>query len=101
MYIYLIQDSYTDLCKIGSSENVSRRLDQLKIANPNELQIIKQFESKHNRKVEFILHTTFKHKNVSGEWFELNNNDINSFVESCAEVEKSIDILIENNNPFI
>jgi len=100
MFVYLIK-SDENLYKIGYSKNVNKRLKQLKTANPNNLQIVETYKSAFPRKLENYLHNIFKHKRVSGEWFDLDISDINNFLYKCQIFEKNFSALKQFNNPFI
>jgi hypothetical protein len=75
MKTYLIQDGKN--YKIGQSENPEKRFNQLKIGNLNVKMIcfgdgISEAE----------LHHKFKRKNISGEWFKLNKNDVEYIIRA-------------------
>lgn len=64
-----------DLYKIGSAENIHKRIAQLRTAAP----FIDQCHSFHSftyRKVEKELHQHFRGKRVAGEWFRLTDDDL-------------------------
>jgi predicted GIY-YIG superfamily endonuclease len=100
-YIYLIKCEVdeTILYKIGFSKNVNQRLKELKTGNPNSLEIVAKFQTKHNRKVESAFHNHYKHKNVNGEWFELLPEEVNKFLDNCQQMERNFDAL--KDNPFV
>ena len=103
-FIYLIQseNNYEKLYKIGFTRNkdVKKRLNQLKTGNPSRLSIVEKFETKHNRKVETTLHNIYSMKNIDGEWFRLDEYDVQNFLENCSKIEENFDVLFENDNPF-
>ena len=96
--IYLIksEDSY----KIGISIDPKHRRSNLSTGNPEEISIIKKFESKYPTKLETALHNTFNLKRKRGEWFILNENDISNFLEICYKYEKNFEILDQQNNYY-
>jgi len=102
-YIYLIKCEVdeTILYKIGYSKDVKRRLKELKTSNPNPLEIVATFETKHNRKLETSFHNYYKHKNVNGEWFSLSSNEVERFLENCRQMERNFDIMVKMGNPFV
>lgn len=67
-FIYFIQEGNEGKIKIGFSEDPKERLKTLKIANPNNLRIIFQYEG--SEADERKIHRMFKNYNISGEWFE-------------------------------
>jgi hypothetical protein len=76
-YVYLIQ-SDTGHCKIGSSQSVPRRIQQLQQANPGPLTLLHQFPSANAQQDERSLHNKFAHKRLRNEWFSLTDADIAS-----------------------
>lgn len=68
-YIYLLENYNGDipLYKIGFSNNLKNRKSTLQTGNPEEIYILYKFETKHNRKVETVLHNFFNYKRVLGE----------------------------------
>ena len=67
---YLIQDSLSLRYKIGKSINIPRRLQSIQTSG--KLKIICILE----KDIEKELHLKYKDKRKYGEWFELNNCDI-------------------------
>jgi len=101
-YIYLIENTIDNSTKykIGYTNNISRRLKELSTGNPGELNIIKQFETKWDRKVETIMHKKYKYLNIKNEWFTLTEKNVNSFLYDCGKIEKNFDFLYKYNNTF-
>ena len=102
-FIYLISCEADDtiLYKIGYSKNPKQRLKELKTGNPNALEIVQEFETKHNRKVETAFHNHYKVKNVNGEWFSLSSDEVDNFLDNCRQMERNFDVLVKMNNPYI
>jgi len=76
---YLIIDKGSGLYKIGKSVNVQKRLKSLKVACP-----MIELVGSYGYDIESQLHKRFEAKNVTGEWFSLNESDI-----ECIESEFS------------
>ena len=53
-----------------------KRLNDIQTTTPTRITVHNYFKVYHQRAIEVILHNHFKHKNVSGEWFNLDNNDM-------------------------
>jgi len=88
--VYLISCGQGDdkKYKIGyTKKEVSHRLKQLKTGNSEELTIEKVYNSKWGTKLESILHRQYKSQNLSGEWFKLNDNQVNNFINDCNRLE--------------
>lgn len=82
--IYLIKDTTTGAYKIGSSVNPERRfLEMCNQKNPaitvgeRKYELV-WFSNSTMRTDEKKLHEQFKEKRITGEWFNLSSDDINS-----------------------
>jgi hypothetical protein len=76
-YVYLIQDvSATGLCKIGMSNDVNRRVMELRTSSPFKIEVVHIVRTNDMRKLEKQLHMTHAAKCVRGEWFALSPDDI-------------------------
>ena len=73
-YVYLMRDD-SGLFKIGATSNLTKRLEQLKSANPS-LQLLLFGERLEPMVLERQLHEHFADKRVHGEWFKLEETDI-------------------------
>lgn len=72
-YLYVIQEDRDGLVKIGRTQDVKGRLNQLQTGSPAMLSILYQFGFKDTVKaivLEEKLHHHFRHTRVRGEWFE-------------------------------
>lgn len=77
--IYLIKCNRTELYKIGfTSRNVKSRFAELKTSNPT-IELIDYYGC-YNNKIEKLIHQYFEDKNKGGEWFELNETDIDKIL---------------------
>lgn len=65
--IYLIICEDNDTCKIGFSDNPSKRLSSLQTGNPQQLRLDKVIKG--DKQLEKELHERFKEFRVNGEWF--------------------------------
>ena len=81
--VYILKNS-ENFYKIGYSKNPKNRVKQFNTANPYELKIIKTFETNFDSKIEAILKNHFKFRKISGEWFDLSDEDILK-IESLIE----------------
>ena len=100
-YVYLIGEiGNENRFKIGATKckDINKRLKQLQTGNSNPLFIKQYFETNKPFKLETMLHHTYKDKNVIGEWFEMEQKDIDNFQETCEKQQKIIDCL--KDNPF-
>lgn len=90
--IYLIKAKDTEQYKIGFSkrDNITSRVQALQIGNANALEVLFTFESKHGKKLEKTLHRLYAAKMVHSEWFQLTDEDVNSFLLNCAQIDKNL-----------
>jgi hypothetical protein len=72
-YIYLMKDNRNGLIKIGYSKYPEFREKTLQSEVPDIEMIYYNFG---RMKLEKELHKSYNHKRIRGEWFDLNNNDI-------------------------
>ena len=77
-YIYLMFDPRTDTYKIGISTNVETRYKRLRTDAP-QLQLLHTVESFKMRDDEYLLHSHFRKKRLTGEWFALDESDLDEF----------------------
>lgn len=104
MKIYLISSEINNdiLYKIGiTKRDVKKRIKELKTGNAATLEIVNVFESKWASKIETSLHNTYQTKNVSGEWFRLQKEEVDNFVERCQSVHDTFELLNKSNTWFI
>lgn len=73
---YIIYDSLKDLYKIGKSNNPEKRIKALSV-NGGNLSLVLTNESN----IENYLHKKFIHKKISGEWFNLDADDLLELIE--------------------
>jgi len=98
--IYLLNMIDTNYYKIGvTRRNVKDRLRELQTGCPDEIILVKNFDCEYYRKVEAWLHKKHTTKRVEGEWFILDEGDINQFESDCQKISDTIQLLIEEN-PF-
>ena len=85
VYLLLEVNQYgEEYHKIGISKNEpEKRLKQLQTGNPNEIRVLKIYQSKNYKKIEKLLHSRFSNKKTlaNNEWFHLSNEEVISFLE--------------------
>ena len=72
--VYVIESS--GAYKIGMTTNFANRLNTIKVANPNEVNVVYKVESGDPKSMESYLHKMFQDEKIKGEWFSLSNEDI-------------------------
>jgi hypothetical protein len=106
MKVYLISSELNDsiLYKIGiTKREVKDRLKELKTGNAARLDIINVFESKWATKIESNLHAYFNMKKISGskEWFNLEEKDVEEFMNRCQSIHNNLELISNNNTWYI
>lgn len=74
-YIYLVK-GMSDIYKIGKTKNLKHRLAALRRL-PFDIELVHSIKVKDIGKVERFLLEKFADKKHKGEWFKLNQNDVN------------------------
>ncbi|MGF2618471.1 GIY-YIG nuclease family protein [Rossellomorea vietnamensis] len=74
-FIYVIQEE-GGFFKIGKSVNPVTRLKTLQTSHPRPLQLVHVIEVEDMKSIESKLHDLFESKRLSGEWFELTEEDV-------------------------
>jgi len=83
--LYLIREDWRGLVKVGISNNITNRLTYLQSACPQRLNIVAICPSDNARKDEAKLHARFEQKRINGEWFRLNDDDIDRIKSEWEE----------------
>jgi hypothetical protein len=84
-YIYLIRSQ--QCFKIGIANNPEVRILELQIGNPVKLELVVSYEFENADPVEWALHQKFAKKRVSGEWFALEQQEVDEFNRICSSFE--------------
>ena len=79
LYLIECQDFY----KIGVAYDFQRRLAELSTGNPFELNVAAVYAYDNAQVVEGALHQRFSSSRVRGEWFSLNEQDLQDFHVLC------------------
>lgn len=77
------------LYKIGQSENVNSRVDQLRTALPYEVEHILTIPSADPAVLEASLHARYAERRVRGEWFDLDVFDLDDLCALVSDHELS------------
>lgn len=101
--VYLISSGLDEKqYKIGyTRRSVEERIKEFKTGNSNDIEIVSVFESKWGTKIEAYLHRIFKHKKISGEWFNLSENDVLNFKVHCEKTHNNFELLVSENSYII
>lgn len=73
-YVYILQGGR--YYKIGKTNNLTRRIAEISPKLPFETSLIHAIETDDANRLEAILHNKYTSKQVNGEWFDLDWEDI-------------------------
>lgn len=79
--VYILKIKKTDRYKIGISCNVNSRVSSINTSSPFNVEFVHSKESDIAYKLEKYLHKEFDDKRLDGEWFKLNNEDLNKAIQ--------------------
>ena len=48
-----------------------------------------------------MIHKIYKQKKVWGEWFQLDQSDINIFYENCQKIHDNLELISKKNTYFL
>lgn len=82
-FIYMFYNPITNLTKIGITQDIAQRLNQLSTASGCDLECLNYSEicaeiDDSAKQIEEFLHNKFKTWRIRGEWFLLNTNQKNT-----------------------
>lgn len=77
-YIYFVKEKMNDTVKIGKTKNPRTRLRLFEVKLPFEIEILNKVQVADRHKAETKLHKYFDERNQNGEWFALDQDDIES-----------------------
>lgn len=102
VYLICSEINGNRLYKIGyTKRDIEKRIKEFKTGNASSFYLIDSFQSKWGTKIEARLHKLFKHKKVSGEWFNLDNNDISDFKKICNSLHNNLELISSNNTYYL
>lgn len=83
--VYLLRGG--GYCKIGLSEHVEQRLEQISPKLPFPVKLIHAIKTNDMVWLESYLHSVFSSRHVNGEWFELDEEEIR-WLMACVKWDK-------------
>lgn len=84
-FVYLVKDIPRGLYKIGKAVNVQSRMNQLKTANAS-IELVAWYKGVSSD--ERALHSIFEERRVSGEWFSLEDDQI-EFIKNYFDQKRA------------
>jgi len=100
-FVYLLENSNDSntVYKIGFTKGtIQSRIKPLQTGNAYEITELYKFKTKYNQKLETCLHRHYKMDRMKGEWFNINETEVENFLNICERLEKAFDSL--KDNPF-
>ena len=96
-YVYLIHDSSNNVYKIGVTRVMDgKRLKKLQTGNSTELHLMFYYHTMYPFRLESMLHNKYKEHNVLNEWYELTEDDVKNFLNTCDDMNEIINSLKDN-----
>ena len=88
-FVYLITAAqYTDIYKIGLTNDVARRLNDMQTGSPYTLYAMRSYAVENAVAVEAMLHAFFHKKRIRGEWFNLSADDLRYIDDAMLAVDE-------------
>ena len=73
--VYILKTG-KNLFKIGKTQDLRKRLAGYHTHLPVLFRVVRQYPAENMQELEESLHIVFQHKRVKGEWFQLNEGDL-------------------------
>lgn len=96
-YLYIIKEGTKNTYKIGRSFDPEDRMRRQQIFNSDKLKLIRSFQCLDCKVLEKRVHYHLYDKHVSGEWFELSNDDLDNCIELVLKFIIEIHQKIQKN----
>lgn len=91
-YVYFIREANSHYIKIGYSNDPAKRLGELQIGNPHDMEIFAVLQLTDRdvaRRIEAVYHERYKAALIRGEWYVLSDGDL-------ADVKMAVEIANES-----
>lgn len=90
------------LHKIGFTRRTpEKRIKEFKTGNASEIYLVDSFKSEWGTKIEALLHRVYSSKKVDGEWFDLDEQDVEMFRNHCLSIHSNLKLISEQNTYFL
>lgn len=99
-FVYLIEDVSNHTYKIGVSRAMfdasNRRLRSLQTGNSTELRLMFAYNTLYPFRMESMLHKRYEQYRVLNEWYDLPEDDVINFLNTCSDLDVIINSLKDN-----
>lgn len=96
-YVYLIKDPSNRTYKIGVTRVMDgTRILKLQTGNSTELQLMFYYHTPYPFRLETMLHNKYQDYKVLNEWYELPEEDVKNFLNTCSNLDEIIKSLKDN-----
>ncbi len=102
--VYLICAEFEGrrLYKIGyTRRTIEKRIKEIKTGNGHDIYLVNSFKSEWGTKIESQLHRAYKSKKINGEWFDLTDEDVESFGDKCKYSHDMMELITANNTYYL
>jgi hypothetical protein len=90
------------LHKIGyTRRSPEKRIKEFKTGNASDIYLVDSFKSEWGTKIESQLHKIYKSKKIGGEWFDLDDIEIESFRYNCNRIHNNLTLISKENTYFL
>lgn len=79
--VYFARSEATSLVKIGFTDNLHRRLDQVSCEENARIVLIGSIYSENPRSLEADVHRRLSDKRITGEWFRVTDGEASAFID--------------------
>lgn len=91
--VYIVQEGTRNIYKVGQSMNIDSRIETMQTSNSNKLKLNDYFETTELHIVESAAHKYIESKKIHGEWFELDDNELNMLKKFIRNTIQNIDTI--------
>lgn len=87
-YLYILNIENTPHYKIGVSNKPRRRIKDIRASIPYIVNVLYIQKHKNTYELEEMIHDNFKEKELIHEWFNLNNHDVSTILNTLKDFEE-------------
>lgn len=88
--VYVLATDRFEFVKIGKSSNFKSRLSNIQSGCPHDLQLWQCIRTPKPSEIESHLHVMFEAKRARGEWFCLNDEELDALSDFCIGTNRQV-----------